>query len=170
MTLSRWEPFSGLTSIPRDFDRWVESRFGPLTRFNREMDFQTFPVDIYDKNNEVVVKASLPGIKAEDLELNILGDALSIKAQTQDEEEIKDEDYVRRERYFGYYQRLINLPPNLKLDDADAAFEDGVLTLRIPKREEARPRQISVRPGGQAGSRTLEAKESQHGQKTEPAA
>jgi HSP20 family protein len=94
----------------------------------------------------VVVKASLPGVKPEDVDITISGDTLTIKGETKTEEEVKREDYLYQERRYGSFSRTIALPSSLQTDKAEATFENGVLTLTIPKIEEVKPKTIKVKP------------------------
>jgi HSP20 family protein len=147
MAIVRWDPFAEMSNLTRNMDRlfdaagWRPYPFGSL-------EVETFPIDMYEKNDELVVKASLPGVKAEDLDLQVTGDSMTIRAQTRTEEEVDEEHYYRRERRAGHWQRVVQLPGHLTADKAEASFQDGVLTIRIPKAEEARPKQIKVRADG----------------------
>lgn len=101
-------------------------------------------VDMYETDECVVVKTAIPGIKAEDIDVSIVGDTLTIKSETKEEQEIKRENYLRRERRFGSACRTVTLPGGLLADKAEADYTDGVLTLTIPKAEEVKPKSIKV--------------------------
>src|SRR3989304_2950123 len=103
----RWDPFRGLSDM----------------RENMGEDF--FPVDLYETDDEVVVKASLPGVKAEDVEIAVTGDTLTIKGETREEHEEKKPNYYRQERRYGAFQRVLTLPVRVDADKADATFEQG---------------------------------------------
>ena len=90
-------------------------------------------MDIYQTPNEVVVKAALPGLKPEDVNIDIAGDTLTIKGESKAEQEIKREDYLYREKRYGAFCRSVLLPSGLKADKAEATMEDGILTVTIPK-------------------------------------
>jgi len=105
------------------------------------------PLDVYQTPNELVIKATVPGVKPEEVDITITGDTLTIGAEVK-EEKIEKAEYLYRERRFGSATRTITLPKALKGDQAHASFENGVLTLTIPKAEEAKPRQIKVKPQG----------------------
>ena len=92
----------------------------------------------------MVVKTSLPGVKPEDVDVTISGDILTIKGEVKTEEEVEQANYLRQERRYGSFQRSLQLPESLKADQAEARFDNGVLTLTIPRAEEARPRTIKV--------------------------
>ena len=84
----------------------------------------------------------MPGIKPEDVEVEVTGDTLTIKAETKSEEKVEEEDYLCRECHYGSYFRAITLPQALKTEKAEASFDDGVLTLTIPREKEAKPKTI----------------------------
>ncbi len=102
------------------------------------------PVDVMDMGSEVVVKANLPGLKADDVTVSYLDNTLVIKGEVKEEEEFKGANYLRRERRASRFQRSISLPLELDMDRAEAEFADGVLTLRIPKSERIRPKSIKI--------------------------
>jgi HSP20 family protein len=102
-------------------------------------------LDVYHTPNEVVVKAALPGLKPEDVSIDITGETLTIKGETKAEQEIKKEDYLYQERRYGAFSRSLVLPSGLKPDKAKAKMEDGFLTLTIPKAEEVKPKAIKVK-------------------------
>jgi HSP20 family protein len=102
-------------------------------------------VDMYETDDSVVVKTAIPGVKAEDISVSVTGDTLTIKAESNEEEEVKRENYLRRERRFGSYCRSVTLPGGLEADKADADYNDGILTLTLPKAEEVKPKSITVK-------------------------
>jgi HSP20 family protein len=102
-------------------------------------------VDMYETDENVVVKTAIPGVTAEDIEVSVTGDTLTIRAETKKEEEVKRENYLRRERRFGSYCRSVTLPGGLEADKAKADYSDGVLMLSFPKAEEVKPKSIKVK-------------------------
>lgn len=102
-------------------------------------------VDVSETKDNVVVKAEIPGMEAKDMDVSVSGDVLTIKGQKKTEEEKKDEHYHYRERYSGSFQRSFRLPVAVKTEKADAAFKDGVLTITIPKAEEAKKKEIKIK-------------------------
>jgi HSP20 family protein len=102
-------------------------------------------VDMYETDDSVVIRTAIPGVKAEDINVSVTGDTLTIKAETAEEEEVKRENYLRRERRFGSYCRSVALPGGLEADKADADYSDGILTLTLPKAEEVKPKSIAVK-------------------------
>ncbi len=102
------------------------------------------PVDVMDLGPEVVVRANLPGIKAEDVSVTYLDNTLTIKGEVKEDEEFQGATYLRHERRAASFSRSLNLPMALEMDGADAKFQDGVLTLHIPKSEKIRPKTIKI--------------------------
>ena len=103
------------------------------------------PLDIAETENEFIVKASLPGVRPEDVQITAHGDTLTIRGEIKAEEEKKDVHYHLRERRFGQFQRTVTLSTPIDADKAQAQFENGVLTLTLPKAEEAKPKQIKIK-------------------------
>jgi HSP20 family protein len=148
MALERWDPFREAVSLRDAMNALFQDSFvrpsGPLAQGGGA----TLPLDVSENENEFVVKASLPGIKPEDVQITVHGETLTIQGQSKFEEEKKDERWHIRERRAGSFQRSIVLPVPVDSDKAQAAFEHGVLTLTLPKSEQAKPRQIKI--GGTA--------------------
>jgi HSP20 family protein len=102
-------------------------------------------VDMYQTDNEVVVKASLPGVKAEEVQINVTGEILTIKGEVKQKEEVKEKAYHIREQRWGMFERALALPTDVVADKAKAEFENGVLTVTLPKAEEVKPKTISIK-------------------------
>ena len=146
MAIERWQPFSELMSLRQAMDKLFEDSFVRPSRALAALGEVTAPaLDVYQTANEVVVKATLPGLKPEDVSIDITGETLTIKGETKAEQEIKKENYLYQERRYGSFARSIVLPSGLKPDKAEATIEDGVLTLTIPKAEEVKPKAIKVK-------------------------
>lgn len=144
-SMVRWDPFSEFSGLRRAMDRVFED-FAPTRswRGNGEVADLTFPIDLYETGNEVVVKAVLPGIKPEEVDISVQGDALTIKGETRHDEETKEGNWYRREIRYGSFSRVIPLPVRVSSDKADAKFKDGMLTVTLPKAEEAVAKTIKV--------------------------
>jgi len=143
-SIVRWEPFRDMTTLRDAMDRMFEERFlRPLAPFAPWAQ-GTMAVDVYETHDSVVVKAPIPGVKAEDIQVSISGDTLTIKAEVKEEHEIKRESYLRRERRFGSSCRSVTLPGGLEAEKAEADYTDGILTLTLPKAEEVKPKTIKV--------------------------
>ncbi len=144
-SLIRWDPF-GDRSFHRSLDRFFDDSFTrPGFGWIAPLSAANLAIDMYETKDDVVVKAALPGIKPEEVEVTITGDMLTIRGESKEENEVKEENYVRKERRFGSFSRCVTLPDGLKTDKADATFENGVLTLKIPKTEESKPKTIRVK-------------------------
>lgn len=145
MSIERWNPFEEAISL-RDAvnSLFQESFVRPGGAPARVGGLAAFPLDVCETENEFVVKASLPGIKPDDVQITIHGDTLTIRGDSKAEEEKKGEHWHLRERRFGTFQRALSLTTPVDADKAQAQFEHGVLTLRIPKSEAAKPKQIKI--------------------------
>jgi HSP20 family protein len=100
---------------------------------------------MYETDENVIIKTAIPGVNAEDIEVSVTGETLTIKAETKEEEEVNRENYLRRERRFGSCCRSVTLPGGLEAENAEADYTGGVLTLTFPKAEEVKPKTIKVK-------------------------
>ena len=138
-------PERGFLSPFEEMERWFEESFrrpffAPswMPRFKLPEFGVTYPtVDIFEDGNDVVVKAELPGIKKEDIEVNISDDVITISGEKKSEEKVEKKDYYRLERTFGSFTRSLQLPAETQTDKAKASFRDGILEVRMPKPEAA---------------------------------
>ena len=101
-------------------------------------------VDMYDTDEAVVVKSAIPGVDPADIDISLHGDTLTIKGETKVKEEVENANYVCREHYYGSFSRSLSIPVSIKADKAEAEFEDGILTLTLPKADEVKPKAIKV--------------------------
>lgn len=146
----RYNPVSDLASLRAVMDRVVGDSFSPLTFHPLAMGDTggvSPQIDVHQTDDEIVVTAALPGMKSEDLDMTITGQHLTLRGELTADEEIQRDQYLCRERRFGSFIRSFELPVRVQGDRATASFTDGVLTLRIPKAEEVKPRQIRISPG-----------------------
>jgi HSP20 family protein len=127
-------------------DRLFEDSFVRSSRFWADSEGGDVLLDVYQTPNDVVVKASLPGIKPEEVNISITGDVLTIKGEHKEEKEVKEKDYLIKEHRYGSFSRSITIPISVKSDKAEAIFENGILTLTLPKSEEVKPKQIKIKP------------------------
>jgi len=145
MTLERWDPFREAISLRDAMNTLLQESFvrpGGLPASNGQA--ATLPLDVSETEDAFVVKASLPGIKPEDVQITVHGDTLTIRGESKAEEEKKGEHWHLRERRFGSWQRSVGLSAPVDSAKAQAAYEHGVLTLTLPKSEAAKPRQIKI--------------------------
>ena len=151
MSMIRWQPFPEIISLRQAMDKLFEDSFVTPSRISGiPGSYMATPVDMYQTASDVVVKATLPGIKPEEVDITITGDTLTIKGETKAEEEVKREDYIYQEHRYGTFSRSLALPSGLDTDKAKADFTNGMLTLTIPKPEEAKPKQIKVKANSTA--------------------
>ena len=149
MTLRRWDPFGELMNLRRSMDRLLEEGFPRLgARRDGFTEKGNLALDMYQTKDSVVIRTALPGIKPEEVSITISGDTLTIKGEVKVEQEVKEEDYLVKERHYGAYHRTVRLPSNLNVDGADASFENGIVTLTIPKKEETQEREVKVKIRG----------------------
>jgi len=143
----RWEPFKDMMSLREAMNRLFEDSFIRPSAWPLPFEGETvgMPVDVIEGKDNVVVKASVPGLKPEDIDVSITGDTLTIKGETKSEEKVEQGSYIRQERRYGKFERSLQLPSLVVADKADAKFEHGVLTLTLPKAEEVKPKTIKVK-------------------------
>lgn len=146
--LIRWQPMSDLVSLRDAMDRLFEDSFVTPRTWGATQSMMEPSLDVYETANDLVVKAALPGMKPEDVDITITGDLLTISGETKEETEQKDKNYIRRERRYGSFSRSVSLPGGLNGDKAEAKFENGVLTLTVPKSEQVKPKKIQVKTNG----------------------
>ncbi|HEX9388335.1 MAG TPA: Hsp20/alpha crystallin family protein [Anaerolineales bacterium] len=142
--LTRWEPVREMMTLREAMDRLFDDAFTrPISL--RDGGWSAPAVNMYQTDDEVVVKATLPGFKADEVQINVTGDLLTIRGERKSEEEQKDKSWHIREHRWGSFERSITLPTEVISDRADAAFENGILTIKLPKVEEVKPKTITVK-------------------------
>src|SRR5437867_7912749 len=142
-TLTRWEPFRGSTTLQDQVSRLFND---VLERSGEESSLTAWApsVDIYETEHELVVKADLPDVDPKDLDIRVENNILTIRGEREFEKRVNEENYLRVERSYGSFARSFTLANTVNPDAIKAEYRNGVLTLTIPKREEARPKQIKV--------------------------
>jgi HSP20 family protein len=141
----RWEPMREMTSLRDAMDRLFEDAFiHPGFMAPAWGAAEMLPVDVYEAGDQVVVKAAVPGVKPEELEVTVTGDLLTIKGEFKQEEKVEKPNYLRQERRYGSFCRQVGLPAGVNPDKASASFQNGVLTLEIPKSEAAKTKTVKV--------------------------
>ena len=147
-SIVRWDSFADMERMRHRMDRI----FGDLRpwRLAPRVDAQIghFPLDISETDEAFEVEAALPGVKPEDVEIQVHGDTVTIKGDSKKEAEEKGKDWLRRERRYGVFARSFTLPTDINAAKASADFENGLLKLRLPKSEAARPKTIKVSARG----------------------
>jgi HSP20 family protein len=145
-SMNRWEPSRGAMTLQEQLNRV----FGNLLeRTGDESNLTPWApaVDIFETEHELVVKADLPDVNPQDLDIHVENNILTIRGERKFENKVKEENYLRIERAYGSFSRSFSLANSVKSEAIRADYKNGVLTLSIPKREEAKPKQIKVNVG-----------------------
>jgi HSP20 family protein len=145
--LTRWDPFQEMLNLRRTVDRLFDNA-------SQDHDWaQSTPwglaVDVVENKDDFIVKASVPGINPDELDISYVEDTLTIKGEIKSENEVKENQYHLRERRYGTFSRSVTLPTKIKGDAIEASYQNGVITLRLPKAEEVKPKRIAIKVGDQ---------------------
>lgn len=150
--LSRWDPYREMMTVRRAMDRLIENSLGDESTGGPDWGLA---LDVVEDENGYQVKASVPGVQPEDIDVTYNKGMLTIKGQVKDESESIQGEYHLRERRFGSFSRSISLPATIKAEEIQASYKDGVLTLALPKAEEVKPKRIAIQANG---NKAIEAK------------
>ena len=142
-TIARWEPFRGVTTLQDQINRLFNDAF-ERTGEQSNLSAWAPAVHIYETEHELVVKADLPEVDPKDLDIRVENNLLTIRGERKFEKKVNEENYLRVERSFGSFARSFTLANTVNTDAIKADYQNGVLTLTIPKREEAKPKQVKV--------------------------
>jgi HSP20 family protein len=141
-TLTRWDPFRELTTLRDEVNRMFSRSLSEGG--GRPAGTWSPPIDVFDTADAIVLKAELPGLKPEDVEVEVDEGVLSIRGERRFTEQVEEGRYHRLERAYGQFARSLSLPTGVRSEDITATFTDGVLEVRVPKADEVRPRKIAV--------------------------
>ena len=146
-TLSQFQPVRGGSALQDQINRLFDEAFD---RTSGEANLTTWApaVDIYETEHNLVVKADLPDMKPDDLDIRVENNILTIRGERKFEKKVDEDNYLRVERSYGSFSRSFSLANTVNVEAIQADYKNGVLTLSIPKREEAKPKQIKVRVEG----------------------
>jgi HSP20 family protein len=150
MAIIRWDPFREMTQVQNQLNRLVDQVWG-----GRQESWLP-AVDVFDQRDAVVLKAELAGMDPDDIQIEVEDNVLTIKGERRFQEKLDEERYYRVERRFGSFQRSLALPQGVKPDEIAAAYDDGILTVTVPKVEEEKPKRIEVK-----AKKTVEAKKAE---------
>jgi HSP20 family protein len=145
-SITRWDPFRNLSTLQDQVNRLFESSFqgqpdqSALTTWAPA-------VDIYETENELVLKAELPDVEEKDIDIRIENNMLTIRGERKFESKVKEENYLRVERTYGSFSRSFSLPATINTEAIKAEYAKGVLTIELPKRPEAKPKQVKISVG-----------------------
>lgn len=143
MSLMRWEPFRDMMTLREAMDRLFEESFvRPRTRWEAEEMRYNVPMDVYTTDEELVVTMAVPGVDPDSVDITVEGNTLNIRGEV--EGPLENVDYVLQERPYGTFNRSLQLNVPVDANKAEASFDQGILTLQIPKQEEAKPRTIRI--------------------------
>ena len=145
--LVRFDPFRDLTTLREEMNRLFTRTLGEGSGGGSTW---TPAVDIFDRADAIVLRAELPGLSAEDIDIEVDDSVLTLRGERRFEDTVEEGRYYRLERAYGHFQRSVTLPQGVKADEISATFDQGVLTVRVPKAEEVRPRKIAVATNGTA--------------------
>ena len=143
-SLTPWSNFGRLADLRDEIDRLFESPLTELTRTSRLLSGWTPALDVFEDKDNYVVKAELPGMKREDVDVALHDNTLSLSGERKNETEHKGSEVYRAERFVGRFQRTVTLPMAVAADKVKAEYKDGILSITLPKTEEAKPRHIDV--------------------------
>jgi HSP20 family protein len=141
--LIQWDPVREMATMRDSMDRVFEDFFSHSpTRFEG---YKSIDINMIQTEDSVIIKATIPGIKPEDINISVTGETLTIRGETKEEEELKDANYHIREMKFGSFARSILLPTRVVTEKANAEFKDGILKLTLPKAEDVKPKVITIK-------------------------
>ncbi len=143
--VTRWDPFFNFNALQREVNRLFEGAAAQSSNTESGLTAWAPAVDIYENGNEFVVKADIPEIDKEDLDIRVENNLLTLRGERKFEKNISEENYLRVERAYGSFSRRFTLPNTVNTEGISAQYENGVLALHLPKREEAKPKQIQVK-------------------------
>lgn len=143
-SLTSWPGFGRLFDLRNEIDRLFDAPLAELGSSTNLLSGWAPALDVFEDKNNFTVKTELPGMKKEDIEVSFHEGTLSISGERKSESKHEDEEVCRSERYFGRFQRTVTLPSAVAADKVKATYKDGVLTITLPKTEEAKPKQIDV--------------------------
>lgn len=144
MELTPWRPYGEIGRLRRDIDDLWRRFFGETGGETSLAEWMP-SVDVSEEDDNILVKADLPGLEAKDIDINVSGDQLTIKGEKKTEEEKKEANYYSKERFFGTFHRAIRLPAEVDADKVDATFKNGVLDISLPKSDASKRKRIEVK-------------------------
>ncbi|MEJ2656370.1 MAG: Hsp20/alpha crystallin family protein [Desulfobacterales bacterium] len=145
MEIVPWKSFGEVSRLRREMDDLFNRIFGETSLSKISFAKWQPLVDLSETDTHLIIKAELPGIEAKDVDVSITGDRLTIKGEKQQEKEEKEENRYRSERYYGGYERTIDLPVSIEEDKTEATFDKGILTITLPKVEKIKKKQVKIK-------------------------
>jgi HSP20 family protein len=143
--LIRWEPAREMMSLRDAMDRLFDDAFTRPLSIRDGWSSSVPAIDMYQTDDDVVIRAALPGIKSEEVQINVTGEMLTLKGEVKQDQEMEEKSWHIREQRYGSFERSVALPTAVVANKAKADFEDGILTVTLPKAEEVKPKTITVK-------------------------
>jgi HSP20 family protein len=147
VAIVRWDPFRDVTTLQERMNRLFDQALS-RTRLDDEEGLTASmwspAVDIFETSDSIVMKAELPGVNRDNIDIQVEDNTLTLKGERKFEREVKEENYLRIERSYGAFQRAFNLPTGVQQDKIRAVFKDGVLEVTMPKAEAVKPKQVKI--------------------------
>jgi len=152
-SIIRWEPYRELGTLRDRMDRLFDQFSGRNWGTDEGLTAGMWnpPVDVYESNDNIILKVDLPEVNQDDVDISVQGNTLTIRGERKRENEVQEKDYYRMERSYGTFMRSFSLPNTVDAEKIDANFSQGVLKVTLPKREESKPKQIKVKIGSTDG-------------------
>ena len=146
MNLVRWNPWREMPNLPSRFSRFLDDPFFRIGRMDEDANLGLWnpAVDLYEKDDQFVIKAELPGVDKNDIKVDLKDGVLTLSGERAYDNEVKEENYYRKERSYGKFQRVFTLPADVDTDKISAEFKTGVLRIEVPKPEEKKAKQVTV--------------------------
>lgn len=154
--LTRYRPFDSVLSLPRELDRWMDETMGSLAWGRGENLRNWFPLtDVSETSEHLTLRLEVPGLTRDQIKIGVENNVLTVRGEKQQETTAEDENFYRTERSYGTFERSFSLPAHVDADNVQASLDSGVLTIKLPRREEARPREIEIKTTG-GGTKQIE--------------
>ncbi|MFZ0640912.1 MAG: Hsp20/alpha crystallin family protein [Candidatus Acidiferrales bacterium] len=141
--ITRWDPFHNVSTLQEQVKRLFEGNFSP-SGDHSTLTAWAPSVDVYETENELVIKADLPAVSEKDIDLRVENNMLTIRGERKFEQNVKEENYLRVERSYGSFSRSFSLPNTVDTQAIKAEYTDGVLNVTLPKRAESKPKQVKI--------------------------
>lgn len=143
-TLDRWEPFRGLSEIHTEMNRLCDTFLNRPVGLGMKERLWAPALDMYETKDDLYVQVELPGVKENEVQVSITNDVLTVKGERAQQQELRDDNSPRLERWFGKFERSIELPTAIQADKVKATYRDGVLEIKLPKAEAVKPKEIKI--------------------------
>jgi len=144
--LVTWSPFREIEDMERRFENIFGRSLYPITWRRLPVEEREWApaIEVFEKEDHFIVKAEVPGMKQDDIDVSVVGDMLTIKGERKAESEVKEQDYYCCERSYGSFHRSVSLPSNVNAEKIEASYKDGILEISLPKAPEVKPKKIAI--------------------------